>query len=79
MSQYHVEATRVLPEELASANHFSTLPSEYKMKAKYTMSYWFGMLASGPSPKGPEIDNLLLEIISTKFQKDDPRILHDGN
>ncbi|KAM7464950.1 hypothetical protein LguiB_012512 [Lonicera macranthoides] len=50
---YHVEATRVLPEELAGANHFSTLPSEYKMKAKYMMSYWFGMLASGPSPKGP--------------------------
>ncbi|KAM7460932.1 hypothetical protein LguiA_029053 [Lonicera macranthoides] len=50
MSQYHVEATRVLTEELAGTNH--TLPLEYMMKAKYTMSYWFEMLASGPSPRG---------------------------
>ncbi|KAM7460936.1 hypothetical protein LguiA_029057 [Lonicera macranthoides] len=53
MSQCSVEATRVLPEDFAAANHLSTLPAEYMMKAKDTMSGWFGMLASGPSPKGP--------------------------
>ncbi|GLT56566.1 hypothetical protein SLA2020_296000 [Shorea laevis] len=47
-----VEATRVLPEDFAEANHLETYSSVYE-KAKSTMSCWLGRLASGPSPKGP--------------------------
>ncbi|KAK9289243.1 hypothetical protein L1049_017718 [Liquidambar formosana] len=52
LSQTHVEATRVLSEDFASANHLATYPSVYN-KAKFTMACWFERLASGPSPKGP--------------------------
>ena len=47
-----VEATRVLAEDFADANHLATYPSVYE-KAKFSMSFWLERLASGPSPKGP--------------------------
>ncbi|PKI63791.1 hypothetical protein CRG98_015775 [Punica granatum] len=49
LSSGGVEAARALPEEFARANHLS---SAYE-RAKYTMSFWFERLASGPSPRGP--------------------------
>ncbi|KAK9205792.1 hypothetical protein WN943_016062 [Citrus x changshan-huyou] len=55
LSHVGVEATRVLPDDFAKANHlntFSSPPSVYE-KAKLKMSFWFERLASGPSPKGP--------------------------
>lgn len=51
-SQAQIEATRVLAEDFAGANHLATYPSVYN-KAKYTMACWLERLASGPSPKGP--------------------------
>ncbi|KAG5560943.1 hypothetical protein RHGRI_004090 [Rhododendron griersonianum] len=48
----HVEATRVLPEDFASANQLATYPSPYE-RAKLTMACWLERLASGPSPRGP--------------------------
>ncbi|KAF3451023.1 hypothetical protein FNV43_RR07112 [Rhamnella rubrinervis] len=54
LSQAGVEATRVLPEDFARANHLETYStSTVYEKAKYTMSCWFERLASGPSPRGP--------------------------
>ncbi|CAB4263789.1 unnamed protein product [Prunus armeniaca] len=54
-----VEASRVLPEDFAGANHLETFSSSslssssvYE-KAKFTMECWLERLASGPSPKGP--------------------------
>ncbi|KAE8694879.1 hypothetical protein F3Y22_tig00110764pilonHSYRG00020 [Hibiscus syriacus] len=47
-----VEATRVLGEDFARANHLETYSSVYE-KAKFTMSCWVQRLASGPSPRGP--------------------------
>ncbi|KAG6668857.1 hypothetical protein CIPAW_01G201300 [Carya illinoinensis] len=47
-----VEASRVLPEDFASANHLNT-PSSIYEKAKHTMAYWFERLLSRPSPSGP--------------------------
>ncbi|XWS35321.1 hypothetical protein CRYUN_Cryun21dG0115900 [Craigia yunnanensis] len=52
LSHVGVEATRVLPEDFAKADHLDTYSSVYQ-KAKFTMSYWFERLASGPSPQGP--------------------------
>ncbi|XVF29499.1 hypothetical protein REPUB_Repub15cG0126200 [Reevesia pubescens] len=52
MSHVGVEATRVLPEDFAKANHLDTYSSVYH-KAKFTMSYWLQRLDSGPSPEGP--------------------------
>ncbi|CAN6580518.1 hypothetical protein ACFX13_032686 [Malus domestica] len=54
VSQGPVEASRVLSEDFASANHLETYssPSVYE-KAKFTMEFWLERLASGPSPKGP--------------------------
>lgn len=46
-----VDASRMLSENFAGENHPKTYPSIY-VKAKDTMT-WLGMLASGPSPKGP--------------------------
>ncbi|KAI3963047.1 hypothetical protein MKW98_028987 [Papaver atlanticum] len=45
-----VEATRVLPQDFASANHLVMLPSVYQ--AKSTVTCWLGRLASGPSQGG---------------------------
>ncbi|KAL9336754.1 hypothetical protein Peur_071242 [Populus x canadensis] len=47
-----VQATRVLPGELAGANHLETYSSVYE-KTKNSMACWLGRLASGPSPRGP--------------------------
>ncbi|KAE8696305.1 membrane-associated 30 kDa protein [Hibiscus syriacus] len=47
-----VEATRVLGEDFARANHLETYSSVYE-KAKLTMSCRLVRLASGPSPRGP--------------------------
>ncbi|XWS13163.1 hypothetical protein CRYUN_Cryun36dG0014000 [Craigia yunnanensis] len=52
LSHVGVEATRVLPEDFAKANHLDTYSSVYQ-KAKFTMSYWLERLDSGPSPQGP--------------------------
>ncbi|KAE8663085.1 hypothetical protein F3Y22_tig00113123pilonHSYRG00270 [Hibiscus syriacus] len=51
-SHVRVEATRVLGEDFAEANHLETYSSVYE-KAKFTMSCWLQRLASGPSPRGP--------------------------
>ncbi|KDO45790.1 hypothetical protein CISIN_1g044990mg, partial [Citrus sinensis] len=54
LSRAGVEATRVLPEDFAKANHLETFtppPSVYE-KARYTMAFWLERLASGPSPRG---------------------------
>ncbi|KAE8718318.1 hypothetical protein F3Y22_tig00110015pilonHSYRG00150 [Hibiscus syriacus] len=51
-SRVRVQATRVLGEDFAKANHLETYSSVYE-KAKFTMSCWLERLASGPSPKGP--------------------------
>lgn len=50
-----VEASRVLPEDFASANHLTDLTHESTIyeKAKHTMAYWLQRLPSGPSPSGP--------------------------
>ncbi|OVA08796.1 hypothetical protein BVC80_8801g23 [Macleaya cordata] len=53
LSRSGVEATRVLSEDFASANHLVTYPNTVYEKAKSTMTCWLGRLASGPSPKGP--------------------------
>ncbi|OAY37775.1 hypothetical protein MANES_11G128100v8 [Manihot esculenta] len=50
--QVKVEATRVLPEDFAAANHLESYSSVYE-KAKSAMGCWLERLASGPSPKGP--------------------------
>ncbi|MBA0870054.1 hypothetical protein Goshw_007271 [Gossypium schwendimanii] len=52
LSHVGVEATRVLAEDFAKANHLETYSSVYE-KAKFTMSCWLERLASGPSPRGP--------------------------
>lgn len=52
LSHAGVEASRVLPEDFARANHLQTYTTVYE-KAKFTMSCWLGRLASGPSPRGP--------------------------
>ncbi|KAF2300325.1 hypothetical protein GH714_011973 [Hevea brasiliensis] len=52
LCQVSVEATRVLPEDFATANHLETYSSVYE-KAKNTMACWLERLASGPSPRGP--------------------------
>ncbi|XVE84439.1 hypothetical protein DITRI_Ditri17bG0014300 [Diplodiscus trichospermus] len=52
LSHAGVEATRVLPEDFAVANHLETYSSVYQ-KAKLTLSYWLERLDSGPSPQGP--------------------------
>ncbi|KAE8696306.1 hypothetical protein F3Y22_tig00110676pilonHSYRG00385 [Hibiscus syriacus] len=52
LSHGGVEATRVLGEDFARANHLDTYSSVYE-KAKFTMSCWLERLASGPSPRGP--------------------------
>ncbi|KAJ7980653.1 Transmembrane protein [Quillaja saponaria] len=50
-----VEATRVLTQDFARANHLET-PSSASVsvyqKARYTMSCWLQRLPSGPSPRG---------------------------
>ncbi|CAK9149525.1 unnamed protein product, partial [Ilex paraguariensis] len=51
-SQVRIEATRVLFEEFAGANHLASYPSMYE-HAKETLSCWLERLASGPSPRGP--------------------------
>lgn len=51
-----VQATRLLREDFAAANHLETYSSPSSLvyeKAKYTMECWLQRLASGPSPKGP--------------------------
>ncbi|KAB2062449.1 hypothetical protein ERO13_A10G141900v2 [Gossypium hirsutum] len=52
LSHVGVEATRVIAEDFAKANHLETYSSVYE-KAKFTMSCWLERLASGPSPRGP--------------------------
>ncbi|KAA3482092.1 transmembrane protein [Gossypium australe] len=52
LSHVGVEATRVITEDFAKANHLETYSSVYE-KAKFTMSCWLERLASGPSPRGP--------------------------
>ncbi|KAF2318937.1 hypothetical protein GH714_011868 [Hevea brasiliensis] len=52
LCQVSAEATRVLPQDFATANHLETYSSVYE-KAKNTMACWLERLASGPSPKGP--------------------------
>ena len=47
-----VDASRMLSENFAGESHLATYPLIY-VKAKDTMTCWLGMLASGPSPKGP--------------------------
>lgn len=51
LSHVGVEATRVLQEDSASANHLVTRSSVYE-KAKFSMGCWLQRLASGPSPRG---------------------------
>ncbi|KAJ0093234.1 hypothetical protein Patl1_26654 [Pistacia atlantica] len=46
-----VEATRVLQEDFATANHLMSRSSVYE-KAKFSMGCWLQRLASGPSPRG---------------------------
>ncbi|OMP03882.1 hypothetical protein COLO4_10135 [Corchorus olitorius] len=53
VSHVGVEASRVLPEDFAKANHLDTYSSVMYQKARFTMSYWLQRLASGPSPQGP--------------------------
>ncbi|KAL4273673.1 hypothetical protein GQ457_13G018040 [Hibiscus cannabinus] len=53
LSHVGVDATRVLHEDFAHANHLHTYSSSAYEKAKLTMSCWFQRLASGPSPRGP--------------------------
>ena len=48
-SQAQVDASRVLAEDFAGANHLATYPSAVYDKARW----WLEQLASGPSPKGP--------------------------
>jgi hypothetical protein len=48
-SHARVEATRVLAEDFAGANHLETYSSIYE-KAKHSMAYWLERLPSGPSP-----------------------------
>ncbi|KAG6732309.1 hypothetical protein I3843_01G164100 [Carya illinoinensis] len=49
-----VEATRVLSEDFASANHLDmTYSTSLYEKAKHSMAYWLERLPSGPSPSGP--------------------------
>ncbi|KAL6342420.1 hypothetical protein AAG906_009093 [Vitis piasezkii] len=57
-SQAQIEATRVLVEDFAGANHLATYPSVYN-KAKYTMACWLERLASGPSPRALVTDQIL--------------------
>ncbi|KAM7489620.1 hypothetical protein LguiB_027104 [Lonicera macranthoides] len=45
----NVDASRMLLENSAGDNH---LVVKYE-KTKNTMTCWLGMLASGPSPRGP--------------------------
>ncbi|KAK9141250.1 hypothetical protein Scep_010931 [Stephania cephalantha] len=47
-----VEASRVMPEDFACANHLATYPSAGE-KARATLSCWLNKLESGPSPRGP--------------------------
>ncbi|KAL6293969.1 hypothetical protein ACE6H2_002111 [Prunus campanulata] len=53
LSNHGVEATRVLQEDFAHANHLQThySPSVYQ-SAKNRMACWLQRLASGPSPRG---------------------------
>ncbi|KAB1219435.1 hypothetical protein CJ030_MR3G001082 [Morella rubra] len=51
LSHGGVEATRVLSDDFASANHLQKYSSIYK-EAKHTMAYWLERLPSGPSPRG---------------------------
>ncbi|KAE8076615.1 hypothetical protein FH972_015252 [Carpinus fangiana] len=44
-----VEASRVLSEDFAKANHLDTYSSIYG-KAKRSMAYWLERLPTGPSP-----------------------------
>ncbi|KAI3866165.1 hypothetical protein MKX03_008769 [Papaver bracteatum] len=46
-----VEATRVLKEDFATANHLVRLPSNYD-QTKLTMTSLLGRLVSGPSQGG---------------------------
>ncbi|KAK9138757.1 hypothetical protein Sjap_009351 [Stephania japonica] len=50
-----VEASRLLPEDFACANHLATYPSVASAaeKARATLSCWLNKLESGPSPRGP--------------------------
>uniref|UniRef100_A0A199UAY4 Uncharacterized protein n=1 Tax=Manihot esculenta TaxID=3983 RepID=A0A199UAY4_MANES len=52
LRQVRVEATRVLQEDFATANHLENYSLVYE-KAKNTMACWLESLASGPSHKGP--------------------------
>ncbi|KAE8076594.1 hypothetical protein FH972_015231 [Carpinus fangiana] len=49
LSHVRVEATRVLSEDFASADHLETYSSIYE-RAKHSMAYWLERLPSGPSP-----------------------------
>ncbi|MFQ6645474.1 hypothetical protein Gotur_019094 [Gossypium turneri] len=60
LSHVGVEATRVLAEDFAKANHLETYSSVYE-KAKFTMSCWLERLASGPSPRGPVLSDVSVE------------------
>ncbi|GMN36226.1 hypothetical protein TIFTF001_005843 [Ficus carica] len=53
LSRAGVEASRVMPEDFARANHIQTYSSSVYEKARFTMSCWLERLASGPSPRGP--------------------------
>ncbi|CAB4263790.1 unnamed protein product [Prunus armeniaca] len=53
LSNHGVEATRVLQEDFAHANHLQThYPPSVYQTAKNTMACWLQILASGPSPRG---------------------------
>lgn len=53
MSNNGVEASRVLSQDFAGANHLEKYTSSiiYE-RAKNTMACWLERLASGPSPRG---------------------------
>ncbi|KAB1219433.1 hypothetical protein CJ030_MR3G001083 [Morella rubra] len=51
LSHAGIEATRVLSEDFAGANHLEKYSSIYK-EAKHSMAYWLERLPSGPSPRG---------------------------
>ncbi|KAB1219430.1 hypothetical protein CJ030_MR3G001087 [Morella rubra] len=52
LSHSGVEATRVLSDDFASANHLDTYSAVYE-KAKRAVGLWLERLPSGPSPSGP--------------------------
>ncbi|KAE8704457.1 membrane-associated 30 kDa protein [Hibiscus syriacus] len=52
LSHVGVDSTRELPDDFAKVNHLRTESISVYEKAKFTMSFWFQRLASGPSPRG---------------------------